>query len=335
MPISSVPLKSSSAGIDALYTVYGLRVRSDIALPLPAESGSPDEGARADVSIRIHDVTRPPEPDGPLLMCRTCAVHGDVLKMWRGPGGVWFWLRSTGVYHIASDLKTVDVYPEGCEDGRALVHAVIQPVLVFILNSRGMPVLHASAVQTRQGAVAFLGMSGQGKSTMTAVFLRHGAALLTDDALPLRVETDIVYGVPGPPHMKLWDATAEHTLHLHGDLPNLTATLDKKYLALDGRFDYVLGAVPLRAVYVLRRYDPVAAQRTDVSIHRLSGRDGLVGLLRYTLLRDCLRPVEEGAFLPTYAQAIRQSPVRMLVFPSGFEHQDAIHHTILTDMDQQ
>ena len=333
MPISSVPLKSSTAGMENLYAAYGLRVHSDLALPLPPVS--PGAGAQADVLIRFNDATRTPEPDGPLLLCRTCEVHGDVLKVWRGPSGVWFWLRSVGVFHIAPDLKTVDVYPEGCDDERALAHAVIQPVLVYILNRSGMPVLHASAVQTRHGAVAFLGMSGQGKSTMTAAFLRRGAALLTDDALPLRIEQDVAYGVPGPPHMKLWDATAQHTLHLHSDLPHLTATLDKKYLALDGRFDYVPAAVPLRAMYVLRRYEPLASGSPDVGIHRLGGRDGLAALLRYTLLRDCLRPVEEGAFLPLYAQALRQSPVRMLVFPSGFEHQDAIHDAILADMDKQ
>lgn len=332
MAVSSIPPDSASVGRGDLYAAYGLRVRSDIPLPLPP---APDDaGARTDVRIRHHGTAHAPEPTGQVRMVRTCPVHGDVLKVFRGPEGTWFWLRSVGIYHLTPDLKTVDVYPADREDPRAVGHAVIQPVLVYVMNRRGMPVLHASGIETGRGAVAFLGMSGQGKSTMIASFLRRGAALLTDDALPLRIEAGVAYGVPGPPHMKLWDATAEHALHLDGNLPALSALAEKKYLALDQRYEYAPAAAPMRAIYVLQRYDPIASHRTDVRVQRLGSRESLAALLSHALLRDCLLPVEEGAFLPLFAHTIRQAPVRALTYPSGFEYQDAIHEAILEDLDR-
>lgn len=330
MVISRHLPESTSATPCHEYAAYGLRLRSDIPLPLPLASHS--EEAQSGVVFRRASVACAPEPDGPLVMVRTCQVHGDVIKVFRGPGGIWFWLRSIGTFHALPDLRTVAVYPDGCDDERALGHAAIQPVLICLLNYRGMPTLHASAVETPYGCVAFAGVSGQGKSTMTAAFLRRGAALLTDDALPLRVEGGTVCGVPGPPHMKVWSATAQHTLHLDDTLPSLTASLEKKYLALDGRYEYAPVSTPLRAIYVLRRYDPVASSRSEVYIRRLAGRDGLTALLYHTLLRACLRPEEEGAFLPIYAHTIRQAPVRMLTYPSGFEHQDAVHDAVLEDV---
>lgn len=326
-----LPQQSASAGQRHRYTAYRLLLRSDLPLPLPL---APSEtSARGAVDIRHAAEVCAPDPDGPLVLQRTCQVHGDVLRVSRGPGGTWFWLRSTGTFHVSPDLTAVDVYPDDCDDERALGHATIQPVLVCMLNFRGIPVLHASAVETPLGCIAFLGASGQGKSTMTAAFLRRGAALVTDDAMPLVSERDgVVCGVPGPPHMKLWNATVQHTLHLDGGLPNLTAALEKKLLALEDRYEYAQTPTPLRAIYVLQRYVPTGSVRPEVSIQRLAGRDGLAALLSHTFLRACLRSEEEGAFLPLYARTLRQAPVRLLTYPSGFELQDTVHDAILEDL---
>jgi len=101
----------------------------------------------------------------------------------RGPGGAWIWQRGTATFHIAPDARRVRVYPEGEADERAIGLGLAGPVLLYIVHKLGRPSLHAGAVVTEHGAVGFLGQQGQGKSTITASFLRHGAALLTDDAL--------------------------------------------------------------------------------------------------------------------------------------------------------
>ena len=52
---------------------------------------------------------------------------------------------------------------------------------------RGFLVLHAAAVDTPAGAVAFAGVSGAGKSVLAAALAQRGAPLLADEVLPIEL----------------------------------------------------------------------------------------------------------------------------------------------------
>ncbi|HEX9058131.1 MAG TPA: hypothetical protein VF818_11435 [Ktedonobacterales bacterium] len=313
------------------YAAYGLRVRSDVRLPVGRLA--PGRGALPDVIIRRHDGESAPTPDGPAVAEMPCPVHGTEMVVYRGAGGTWIWRQATGVFHVAPDARRIDVYPERVADEEMLGHTLIQPVLLYVLHRRGHPSLHASAMLTDCGVVAFLGQSGQGKSTMTAAFLRRGAMLLTDDALALRALEDGVYAIPGPAHMKLCRETAEHTLALADTLPKLAKDARKHLLALDGRYPHARTPERLRALYVLRRYEPETLGQTDIIIQPLSARESLTALLAFTFTRACLLPREEAAFLPLYAQIANQTPMRVLTYPSGFEHQEAVCNRVLADLE--
>lgn len=71
-------------------------------------------------------------------------------------------------------------------------------MLSVVLTLKKHPVLHASAVSVADGraAVAFIGHSGMGKSTMATLMCRDGAALLTDDVLRTDVVGDTVRAFP-------------------------------------------------------------------------------------------------------------------------------------------
>jgi hypothetical protein len=153
------------------------------------------------------------------LLSPSCPVHGAHMREYRDSDGVWIWLQDIGTFRVAPDGREVDVYPDAGVDDRMLGLAIEGPVLLFVRHLRGYPTLHASAIVTPRGVVAFLGPRGRGKSTMAATFLRRGAALLTDDALPLLVGDDGIYAVPGPPIMKLWSETAQHALEVVDELP--------------------------------------------------------------------------------------------------------------------
>lgn len=333
--------KPGDAGGERRYTyrIYGLRVRSDI--PLPAAPAPSMQSARAtprtEVTVRLRSAEDVPAPDGRLRAWVPCSVHGADLRVHRGPGGAWFWHHALGTLHVPASGDAIDIYPDANVDVRAMGHAVLQPALLHILNLRRQPSLHAGAVLTRHGVAGFLGDSGQGKSTLTATFLRHGAALFGDDALPLRLRGDMVRVLPGPPHMKLWQETAHQALALDGALPDLTATCDKKLLALDSaagrRFAHARRGGGLRALYLLDRYDPAAAGRSDVTIRTLSQRDALSALLAHTSGRDYLLPAEEAPFLPLYARVVARVPVRLLSYPSGFAYQQDVYERILANLE--
>jgi hypothetical protein len=91
-------------------------------------------------------------------------------------------------FAISQDLRTVVCHP--VVGGRAGVIPVIIPgtITAFLLSMSGQCVLHGSAVEMNGRSIAFVGVSGQGKSTMAAVFCAAGAKLVADDVLPLRFE---------------------------------------------------------------------------------------------------------------------------------------------------
>src|SRR5581483_7212251 len=164
--------------------------------------------------------------------------------------------------------------------------------------------------------------------------LRRGATLLTDDALPLRCLPDGVCGGPGLPLMKVWQETAEHALGLAEALPDLTAAYEKKLLALDGRYAVATTPVPLRAIYVLDRYDPLARSDASPAIRRLSWRESATCLIAQTSYGAFLRPAEAARLLPLYARLVAQAPVRVLSYPTGFAHQEAVCARIMADLER-
>lgn len=319
------------------YTLYGLRVRSEFRLPVPPS----DVGVGAGADLHIRRATgageEPPRDDYAVSELRCdCAQHrGAVItRVYRGLAGTWVWSWAAGLCRIAPGARLVEVYPDPATDERQLGLVLAGPVASLVLPQRGFPCLHASAVVTSRGAAVFLGPKGQGKSTMTAAFLRRGAVLLTDDILPLRLTGDAVEALPSLPLMKLWAESATGALSLHEELPNLTPDLEKKLLVVEGRYPFAATSAPIRALYVLDRYDPVAAGHAEVSIRPLSRRESCTVLLAQTSLRELLAPADVASALPLYARLATRTPVRVLTYPHGFGHHEAVHRRILTDLEE-
>jgi hypothetical protein len=133
--------------------------------------------------------------------------------------------------------------------------------------------------------------------------------------------------------MKVWEQTAACALALTGDLPNLTPTLDKKLVALAGRYPFVEHPVPLRALFLPRRYDPLATGRTDTLLHRLSQREALTAVLAHTADRAFLRPREQASLLPLLGRLVAQAPVYLLTYPHGFEHQASVQARLMDTLE--
>src|SRR5947208_16055977 len=135
---------------------------------------------------------------------------------------------------------------------RAFETYLLGQVLSFALIARGLEPLHATAVVVvGGGAVGFLGDCGRGKSTLGAAFVRAGHALLTDDLRVLRADAGGLRAAAGPPRIRLFPAAAGRVLGggVRGTPMNNRG----------GKLVFALGeraardAVPLRALYVLRR----------------------------------------------------------------------------------
>jgi len=246
------------------YSVYGLIVESEIAFPeLPVlypdenrgatpgnESGNGSEGAPDNrVVVRRGEAAR--RKHGTSFATETA---GEVFVAHENIGG--FLMRGGREILFACEAEA---------DEGAVRLFLLGTALAVLLHQRGNLVLHASAVAVDGGAVAFLGASGQGKSTTAAALHALGYDLVADDLVPVmlsgantlehyardrnnadkNVARPTVF--PGFPQLKLWPeaAAALHASQLHELHPHTTKRASR---ISEGFRDRPL---PLRRVFVL------------------------------------------------------------------------------------
>ena len=94
-------------------------------------------------------------------------------------GSVWtefyrcvdgYLLRFPGLadFKVSSDGKQVTAYPAEDGDAATIEHLYINQLVPLAMSRQGHPAFHASVVTVSTGAVAFLGKTGMGQSTLAA-----------------------------------------------------------------------------------------------------------------------------------------------------------------------
>lgn len=172
-----------------VYACSGLRVASEIPLAAPMADDAP--AGEFDVYVELGDERVPPfeRPSADLVAELVLDNHPWYTFCRVDDGYVG---RMTGIadFVIDADLSRVVCHP--VTGGRTDVIPIVLPgtITAFLLSMGGQFVLHGSAVDLGDRALGFVGVSGQGKSTMAAMFCATGAGLVTDDVLPLEFVDD-------------------------------------------------------------------------------------------------------------------------------------------------
>ena len=161
-----------------VYEQCGLRIRSDIPLQLPMSGAT-----TWDVNVQVGpDVDTGEPPSGEVI-----AVYGSGESNWytatRTDEGFLVRFRRCGEFVISADLSAVEVRSDPTGRHELLPILMAGTVSGLLLALRGHTVLHASAVGLGSAAMAFVGQSGRGKSTVAALMCVDGAQLITDDLL--------------------------------------------------------------------------------------------------------------------------------------------------------
>ena len=266
------------------YRAYGLTFASDIALPeLPTSEEPP-----------VAFIKRQPLPEegadasGNGGSCVTGRVL-DVLRFRVEDG------RSI----------TVDAIREVPEDEiRVYLLGVLMSIL---LRQRGLLVLHAAGLAKDGKAVAFVGDSGWGKSTLAGYFVQQGYRLLNDDVLALDVNSIPIQVVPGFPQIK-FRPEAEHWLGARYEaLPSLHPNSPKRIDAPVEQFQEA--SLPISRLYVLE-----GAGRAETRIEPLGGREAILELVRHTRMTNVMHAAEVRAqHLQQCALLVQNVPVQRLI----------------------
>lgn len=107
-------------------------------------------------------------------------------------------------FEVSANGLTVVCFPAPDVRDATPEHLYRNQVLPLLLSKLGKLVFHASAIETADGAIAFLGESGRGKSTLAAHFALNGHRVLTDDVLMLEPSAGGYLALPSQASIRLW-----------------------------------------------------------------------------------------------------------------------------------
>jgi energy-coupling factor transporter ATP-binding protein EcfA2 len=210
-------------------------------------------------------------------------------------------------------------------------HLLLDHVLPRVLAQRGRVVLHGGAVQTARGAIAILGESGWGKSTLVAALAQAGCRLLTDDCLVLDEDNGQFYGLPSYPTLRLWSDSVDSLFGTgHPTLPVAHYTGKRRLDLTANRCAQSAEAVPLWRVYALSSPEE-ATQTTTMLIEPLTGRAAVMKLAESTFLLDPSDHSLLTKIFRDFGQIAASVTMRKLTVPRDYSLLPAVCATLLAE----
>ena len=285
--------------------LLGLRVRSEIPL-----GGSPCTKDSPDLSVRwgAGPISDHPEPDERVLASFVWnGGHGYTHTQ----TGASYILRFHGLCAVRLDATRHCLDVHLCADG----DAAMVPVLVggnslaFVLTLAGECVLHASAVQPNGSAIAFVGSSGMGKSTLAALLCANGATLITDDSLRLSPDGSDFRCCLDSAEIRLRSNAAQLTERFP---MAVTASTPDGRVAI--RLDDDHRQMPRLGAVVIPR--PVRT-RSTLAVRRLTLTEAFLALSRYPRIAGIRAPELLRTQFRAFADVAKSVPIYEAEIPWG------------------
>ncbi len=281
-----------------LYRAYGLDIESERALPLrPAPPG-----AKPDLTVEFDDRAPAEPPSGPDRRDLRVTDSGWTLRYDNRAGG---WMA----FDYSAPERRLAV--SGSVGRDALEGPLSGLVWGVLLRLGGATLLHAACVGWgRRRAIAILGASGHGKSTLAGALVAQGATSLAEDLLLLRSGPEGFVPEAGAPTLNL---LADAYRHL---APHLRAASTRPSEEDKIRLTFGGEAPPatLSAIYVLEPPGPTG----ELSLERLSGASAIGALAEHLYGDRWIRPAGSGD-LAFCARLGREVPVFALSRPWALE----------------
>lgn len=184
-------------------------------------------------------------------------------------------------FAIDFDRKIVTGIPVPGLPDDSLTHLYRNQIVPLIMGYDGDLVLHASAVRISGEAIAFVGNSRRGKSTLAAAFARAGHPFLTDDGLILAKEEKQYLVLPREPDLRLCPDSASELFGRASD-PETSSDDWKSRIPASAAIPHSNQPTPLGALFFLAN----PQGRDEPSIESLARPAAIAQLLQHCFILD-------------------------------------------------
>lgn len=290
---------------EATYVFGGITLSSQILLPelsgLAQECAAPDP-----VSIRVGEVGAP--WPGAVELDPDCFATAEKYLL-RIPG--------LAAYEVTNGTVIV-VHPAVGADMLDVRAYLLGTVFMVLCQQRGLLPLHGSAVSVAGGVAAFLGRSGQGKSSLAAHLAERGLPVIADDVCLIdpAAEGEVMV-TPVAPWLKLWRSSL-HTLGRDEiGLERVFSAEDKFRLPLTSAAD----PQPIRALIFLDSEDKATKVTVMEEISRPEAIPLLMNLTHQAYVLEATGQRQQS-FLRC-GRVLSQAKAYRLRRPWGLEHLQA------------
>ena len=301
------------------YRLYGLTLAARLDLPCRRA----DRRARPDVRL-VEGTARE--------FGRARAQAGRLPRDWfhcrRLPAGATY-VRWSGSFEflVSADGGVIRYRPLAHATRESLTVYLLGQMLSFSLLARGSDPLHGTVVAVGDGAVAFVGACGYGKSTLGAALLARGCPIVADDLVSLRRRGRRWLVHPGIPRLKLAPRVAAHVLGAGVPSEPMIHRAPKRVIPLSPP-EVVARPLPLRAIYVLA----TPRRGGAIAVAPLSSRDAFLEVIRAAfnlVVHDRSRYANQFGFA---RRLVADVPVRRLTYPRALSRLPALCAAVLADV---
>jgi hypothetical protein len=312
------------------YEWADLRLTTDFELAeLPAgDSGGSTEEWR----VRRGD-GRPPlcpprrwfhrwrQPDGRRWLSFARHAEGYLLRF-----------RGLADFDVRPRVRQIDGYRPSTTPDHTFNHLLLDQVLPLVGGSAHRLMLHASVVEVDGRAVAFLGATRHGKSTLAAALARRGHTVLSDDCCVVCESAAGLAVAPTYPGLRLFPEDIDGIFGTsRTGLTPVAHYSPKRRIVLEPVATRIaLPRVPLGAFYVIAPQAPEAVGGA-VHISERHGRDGVLDIVGVTFYLDVESAERAREGFALAADAASVCPVRLLSLPWDLGALDSVADAIVSD----
>ncbi len=282
------------------YYTFGLHISSEIELP-----GITEIECNTDPDVKIiRD-----KIDFPKDNCYYFIENEDIYLLWDDIGKIKI---------CSGKIIIVDT-----DDENIIIPYILGPVMGFLLHQRGFLVLHGSSVKINNGAIAFIGNTGSGKSTTAINLYKRNYPLVTDDLLAISFKSNgIPYVNPGYHHVRLSKSSYNYIKDDTVILTHIRTIKDK--LFCDASCGFSLKPLILKKIYFLEIGE-------QMELTYMDSQDNVLDLISHSIANKIFKINDQAENLKQCSTLINNVPIRRLKLVHSYNDINGLINLIEND----